>query len=350
MKFRSRMSIGVLAVLAAGPTNAHHAATATFDTSQSTEIEGYVTEFRFANPHVTIKLMVTDESGEERAWIATAPAVAGFRRWGWTKEMLQEGQYVRLVGRKARHDGPMILIERADIESGSLLELNPDDGSFVRVLEGPKPNQTPDDLVVPPLKLADGRPNLAGTWLAAAPGSGPPRTNPTLNATGQALQDQYDPKLDPAFTACAKPGLVRSLTGIQSVRITQNDDYVLIEQEGDASRRLVYLDGRAAKATDKSRIGHSVARYDGNALIIETSQLLGNLSSGRGHELSDQTTTVERYERADDENHAALQLTLRISDPGHLTDTWEANWRKLQTHDYAFAETNCQLPVFSSAN
>jgi hypothetical protein len=344
------MSAAVLVVAAIHPADAHHAATATFDTSKNMEIEGYVTEFRFTNPHVTIKLMVTDEAGVERPWIATAPAVAGFRRWGWTKDMLEAGQYVRLVGRKARHDGPMILIERPDIEGGSLLELDPSDGSLVRILEGPKPNQTPDDLVTPPLKLADGRPNLSGTWLAAAPGSGPPRTSPTLNAVGQARQDEYDPTLDPAYTHCTPPGLVRSLTGIQSVRITQNDTYVVVEQEGDASNRLVYLDGRAKRTTEETRFGHSVARYEGNALLIETTQLLGNLSSQRGHELSDQTTTTEIYERADDESNAALQMTLRISDPAHLSDVWEAKWRKLQTHDYTFAETDCQLPVRTATN
>lgn len=350
MDIRSFVSASVLLVVATHSADAHHAATATFDTSKNMEIEGYVTEFRFANPHVTIKLMVTDQAGGEREWIATAPAVAGFRRWGWTRDMLEPGQYVRLVGRKARHDGPMILIERPDIEGGSLLELNPGDGSLVRVLEGPKPNQTPDDLVVPPLRLEDGRPNLSGTWLAAAPGSGPPRTSPKLNATGQALLDAYDPTLDPAYTHCAPPGLVRSLTGIQSVRVTQNDEYVVIEQEGDASNRLVYLDERAAKSSQKSRFGHSVARYEGNALVIETTQLLGNLSSQRGHELSDQATTTEIYERADDEKNAALQMTLLISDPKHLTDVWEAKWRKPQTHDYAFAETDCQLPVRTATN
>jgi hypothetical protein len=350
MTFRTLLPAATLIVMIASSANAHHAASATFITTESTEIEGYITEFRFVNPHVTIKLMVADENGEQREWIATAPAVAGFRRWGWTKEMLEEGQFVRLVGRKARHDGPMILIERADIEGGSLLELDPSDRSLVRILEGPKPDQTPADLIIPSLKLVDGRPNLSGTWLAAAPGSGPPRSFPELNASGQALQDRFEPKLDPAYTLCAAPGLIRSLTGIQSVRITQNTDYVILEQEGDASRRLVYLDGRTAKSAEKTRFGHSVARYEGSALIIETKQILGNTTSGAGNELSDQTTTIERYERADDDGHAALQMVLTISDPGHVLGVWEAKWRKLQTHDYTFAETDCQIPVLSSTN
>jgi hypothetical protein len=125
MKNRIFLPIAMLLITIMSPVQAHHAATATFDTSQTTEIEGYVKEFSFRNPHITIRLAVTDENGVEKDWVATAPAVAGFRRWGWTQDMLEEGQYVRLVGRASRFGRPMILIERGDIEGGKLLELNP---------------------------------------------------------------------------------------------------------------------------------------------------------------------------------------------------------------------------------
>jgi hypothetical protein len=345
MSFRFPLSIVSLSVLGGHPVYAHHAATATFDTSQDTEIEGFVTDFSFANPHINIYVMVTDDNGAETEWVATGPAVAGFRRWGWTEDMLEGGEYVRLVGRAARHDGPMILMERADIEGGSLLELNPTDGSLVRVLTGPKPNQTPDDLVISDLTLADGRPNLSGTWLAVEPGSGPRPGAPQFNETGQVMQDAFDPRQDPAYTRCEPRGLISAITGIQSVRVTQNDDYVVLENEGAGTRRLIYLDGRSARNEDHTRLGHSTARYEGDALVIESSQILGGLSSGRGNELTDMATTVETYRRSDDAENAALAMTVVITDSGHLSAPWELSYRKLQTHDYEFAQTDCKLPV-----
>ena len=236
----------------------------------------------------------------------TAPAVAGFRRWGWTEDTLEEGQYVRLVGRKARHGGPMILLERADIEGGRLLEIDPDDGSLVRVLTGPKPDQTPGDLVVPEPTLANGQPNLSGTWLAVEPGSGSRPAPAQFNATGQALQDAFDPTKDPAYTRCEPRSLVGDVTAIQSVRVTQNKDYVVLEYEGPGTRRLIYLDEREARSDEHTRLGHSVARYEGDALVIETSQLLGGLTNGRGNELSDMMTLVDPR-RADDVGDAALE-------------------------------------------
>lgn len=328
---------------------AHHAATATFDTSQSMEIEGYVINFSFANPHVTITLAVVDENGIEKEWVATAPAVAGFRRWGWTEGMIEEGQYIRLLGRKARHNGPMILIERGDIEGGKLLELNPEDGSLVRILEGPKPDQTPD-LGIPDLMLPGGRPNLSGTWLALDPTAGGNiRTRPQFTPAGQALQDAWDPAKDPAYIECAPVGTPRVVTAIQSVRVTQREDYVVIAQEGSNSQRLIYLDGRGPQSQGHSLEGHSTAWYEGDELVVETTHLLAGPSGGGGNILSDQTRIIERYSRSDDDQHAALSVDITFIDPVNLAAPWKAGWRKLLTADYEFADTECYLPVYSAS-
>ncbi len=52
---------------------------------------------------------------------------------------------------------------------------------------------------------------------------------------------------------------------------------------------------------------------------------------------------------ATDAEHAALQMSLVITDPGHLVAPWEMGWRKLQTYDYEFAKTDCRLPALGSA-
>lgn len=351
MNYRTFLILVSLFLFCSFPAYAHHAATATFDTSQTMEIEGYVKEFAFNNPHIAITLAVTDENGIEQDWVASGPAVAGFRRWGWTNDMIQEGQYVRLVGRTARHGGPMILMERGDIEGGKLLEINPDDGSLVRVLEGPKPDQTPD-MGIPDLRLANGLPNLSGAWLATgAGGSGNMvRGTAEFTPTGQVLQDAWDATKDPAYLTCEPRGLQRVVGTNQTMRITQRDDYVLIEQEDNNTPRLIYLDGRGPATTEHTLRGHSAAHYEGDTLIVETIQLLIGASSGGGNILSDQTTITERYSRADDEQYAALAVDITYTDPVNLAVPLKGGWRKLQTGDYEFAETECHLPVLASSN
>lgn len=351
---------------AAFPAVAHHAATATFDVNQTAEIEGVVTGFAFKNPHVAIYLTVTDENGTEEEWMATAPAVAPFRNWGWTADTVQEGQYVKLVGRAARRDAPMILMEREDIEGGKLFELNPEDGSVIRVLGG-------EDVaaIAPPesmdLLLDDGRPNLTGTWAsggggppprspAGAAGSAPPppppggggRNSAPLNDAGRELQATWDPTQDPAFVQCAQRSVHRVLLDRHTLKLTQGDDHVVVELEGDGSRRLIYLDTPADDAAEPSAYGTAVARYEGDALVIETSKMLGGPSSQGGNILSDQMTMVETYRRADTDQAAGLEISITLNDPVYLSAPWQSTQNRVLTGDYQFAETECQMPLFSN--
>ena len=94
-----------LAELGMVPAYAHHSAAASFDVNETIEIEGYVNEFVFKNPHVNLILTVTHDDGVERQWMATAPATAPMRRWGWTADTIREGQYLRLLGRPRRDGG-----------------------------------------------------------------------------------------------------------------------------------------------------------------------------------------------------------------------------------------------------
>jgi hypothetical protein len=357
-----------MAVLTSFPASAHHAATATFDLSQSLEIEGVVTKFAFNNPHVAIYLMVTDEQGNEQEWMATAPAVAPFRsNWGWTEDTVQEGQYLKLIGRKARHNGPMILMERDDIEGGALVELNPEDGSLIRVLGGADAESGPNaDLAIPELFLSDGRPNLSGTWnssgggppprpaagSAPAPTPGPPaggdRNSPPLNTAGRTLQETWDPAQDPAFVDCAPRSVHRVLLDRHTLRLTQEDDYVIVELEGDGSRRLIYLNAPTEVTTEHSPLGRAVAYYEGDTLVIETDRMSGGASSQAGNILSDQMTMVERYRRVDSDQGAGLELSIWLNDPIYLSTPWQLIQSRSLTGEYRFAETECQLPLYSN--
>ncbi len=327
------------------PAQAHHAAGAVF-TDEEIEIEGVVTEFNFKNPHVNIMLNVTDENGAETLWMATGPAAPPMRRWGWTAETIAAGQTLRLVGKKSRTGAPMLLMESAEIQSGQFVELDPVDGSIVRVLqETPDDSQSPDPSVAVPLALSDGRPNLAGTWLGGLGRS--PIPPPPFNEAGAAFQAGFDALHDPAFAACADHGLVRQAMSGHPLRITQNEDRVLFEYEQGAARRVIHLGGRGPESAEHTAYGHHVARYEGDALVIETTQLVGRFTGTQGNALSDRSTVTETYRRADSpELGAVLDMTLVVSDPGHLTGPWEMGRRKnYAAVEYDFIEAECQLPL-----
>ena len=115
-------------VFGAATAQAHHSAQASF-TTNVIEVEGYVTEFNFTNPHVNIFFDVTDESCQTTQWMATGLSANGLRRQGWTANTIDASQYLRISGRETRDGSPMILF--ADI-----IELDPADGSLVRNVQG----------------------------------------------------------------------------------------------------------------------------------------------------------------------------------------------------------------------
>jgi hypothetical protein len=346
MRYQESLSVFFLAALGTIPAYAHHAASAAFITTETVEIEGYVNELVFKNPHVNLILTVTDDSGAETPWMVTASSTASMRRWGWTEETLQEGQYLRLHGNPSRDGGPMMMLEQRALREGEvvIVELDPTDGSVIGPVVGTNQveRRTADSLSP---TLSDGRPNLTGTWLGRAPGSST-RTPPPLNEAGRVMQAAYDPATDPAFTECQAPGLVRTVTTIHATEIEQHDDHVVVGYEGGGDGRVIYLDGRGPETDEHTPLGHAVARYENGALVIETTQLLSRLSSLNGNTLSDQARTVETYRRADDpERGPLLEMNLVITDPMYLEGPWEMTWQKpYAAEEYDFTGVDCRVP------
>ena len=350
IRCQESLSVFFLAALGAIPAYAHHAAAASFDVTENVVVEGYVNEFIFKNPHVNIIFTVTGDDGVETQWMATAPATAPMRRWGWTDETIQAGQYLRMEGHPRRDGGPMILIEGQAFRDGrdTVFEIDPADGSVIRTLGMRRVERRVADAV--PLTRGDGRPNLSGTWLGSAPGS-TGRTPPPLNEAGRALQAEFDAATDPAFTECQDPGLVRTVMTIHAVEIQQHADRVSITFEGGGEGRVIYLDGRGPATNEHTRLGHSVARYENDTLVIETTQLASRLSSINGYLLSDQVTTVEMYRRADDPQRGPqLEFNLVVTDPVYLAAPWEMGWQKPYAADeYEFSGVDCRVPFQASS-
>lgn len=346
MRYKECLPVYLLAALGMIPAYAHHAASATFITTETTEIEGYVNEFLFKNPHVNLILTVTDESGAETPWMVTAPATAAMRRWGWTEETLQEGQYLRLHGNPSRDGGPMMLLEGRALREGEvvIVELDPTNGSIIGPVVGTNQieRRTVESLS---LTRSDGRPNLTGTWLGGDPGSSG-RTSPPLSEAGKAMQATYNSATDPAFTECQAPGLVRTVMTIHATEIEQHDDHVVVRYEGGGAGRVIYLDGRGPETDEHTRLGHAIARYENGALVVETTQLLSRLTSQAGGLLSDQYRTIETYRRADDpERGPLLEMNIVITDPVYLDGPWEMTWRKpYAADDYDFTGVDCRVP------
>ena len=88
------LATGALA-LTAGPTPAHHSF-AMFDRDNQIDLEGVVREFRFANPHTFIYLVVKHDDGSTVTWTLEGQSPSLLVREGWTSRTLKPGDELRM--------------------------------------------------------------------------------------------------------------------------------------------------------------------------------------------------------------------------------------------------------------
>lgn len=338
-KFLTIVSLGLLSAA----SYAHHSFQATFKSDAKIDVEGVVTKFSFRNPHIVINLDVTNADGSVTNWMSEGAAATLMRRSGWDRDTVKPGDVIRVHG-DSTHDGsPMVSIDSVDV-------LDPSNGAVVRTLSrdsgGGGGEEYTAKAAAMSATLADGKPNLSGAWTNHGMAGGrpaPPKL--TFSEAGAALQAQYDKANDPQIF-CDEPGLVRQLNTPHPIRFTQLEDRVVIEYEEYAGRREIPYGSATPAAGVKTHFGDSVARYEGDTLVIETVNLLANPSSPEGHQLSDQTTTVERYTRADTDKYGpTISIHITISDPVNLTEDGSVSRDKMSAGEYEFIENDCQPPL-----
>jgi len=285
------------------------------------------------------------------------------RRQGWGPNTLKPGDHVRVTGNSTRNGSPMVTI-------GTVEFINPETGEVTgqvgRVVEQEEYAEASVKII--PMMLADGIPNLTGTW------TGPPRKRrgnaagggrgneggrragpaspegiakePAYTEYAAALQAAFDPINDPSVQ-CEPPGLVRQAAHTpHPITIEQHYDHVVIAYEEYAGSRTVYFDDRDMTGGEKTHLGQSVARYSDGKLIIESENMKANLSGSGGYALSDKTTTVETYYRTPDQDgQSMLRMDMAINDPEYLTEPWAMSYIRLYAPDYEFVEVLCEKPL-----
>ena len=177
-------------------------------------------------------------------------------------------------------------------------------------------------------------PDLAGIWdgsTRARPINGPnvpwTRENfPVLNERGLAYQGVFDEPIAPKYDCVpsASPALQYDPYFMQ---VIQWPDRVLIRYEKDDQLRTIWLDGREPPPHEYTLQGFSVGRYEGDALIVETTKFLFDITGFddyNGIPTSQLKHVTERYWREGEE----LRMTLTVEDalflrqPASYTTRW----------------------------
>jgi hypothetical protein len=193
----------------------------------------------------------------------------------------------------------------------------------------------------PAPKTPWGKPDLNGVWqrpytpdIERGVGSLP------YTEWGKAQWDSYHPEEGDYTGSCLPFGHVRSMNSPDPIQIMQTPTHLAFLYEQNSWFKVLPIDGRPTKKKVPTWFGDSVGRWDGDTLVVETSNFNGLTRLDTvGHPHSDQLKTTERFTRTD-AGHMAYELT--IDDPKTYTKPFTSKRTFTLRTDWEILEYSCE--------
>ena len=308
------IATSIIAALAA-PAFAHHSAAA-FDTQKEVKLTGSVVSYRFANPHVYLTLQVKKDDGSTVTTEIEAGAAAVLNGLGFTKNSIAVGDVVTIVGNPARNNPTALVLGR---------ELYKRDGTYMPL------NIASRSVIDAKSATAATATSIAGTWFAPRSefgaflgGSG----RWQLTDKGKAAAANADARNN-SLKDCVPLGAPGLMLYPVADTITVQRDRVVMKVDWMDSERTIFLDGRKHPPAGETFLqGHSVGRWDGSALLVETTNFKDN-AMGLSMALpgSTQKRLNERFALSDDRKtliySGVMEDTAYLSQPVTWTSKLE---------------------------
>jgi hypothetical protein len=92
-----------LTIAAGAAVQGHHSNVTFYDFEQMRELSGTVVRLRLINPHINLRLEVTEADGQKAVWIFDGPNASAVRANGWSENTLTPGEMVKVKFHPARN-------------------------------------------------------------------------------------------------------------------------------------------------------------------------------------------------------------------------------------------------------
>jgi len=294
-------------VMCGTPAFSHHSM-AFYDQTREILIEGTVARFDWVNPHMYLYIETESPSGET---------------------VVIQGEGLGIT--QALVDG----LDRDALERGTpiVVRVNPNRGGFgkqVRVLD-----VTTEDGEIHPFYAANTRTrrlapadSLEGRWaptraaLGAAFGA---LARFPLNPEGRAAQEEM---LGDGLCYAEPTPVLSIFDEMRSIELGEDRVVLHFDNTGDHVIRTVHMGAVHPADVQPSRHGHSVGRWDGDTLVIDTIGFEPNISGlGLSVPSSPGKHTVERLTLTEDRTRLRYEVTVEdpvyLTEPATLTQQWD---------------------------
>jgi hypothetical protein len=337
-----RLPHSIALLLAAPAAYAHHSFAPHFDVDKPVDISGTVIEYEARNPHSYLHIAAVDENGKTQEYVCESHGVTVLTRVGLTAEVLKPGTELRVDGSLSRHDPHMCFFNNVYFPDGRALNVNGNRDAQASRAPSALPQRT----------------DIFGTWMLAPAAPDPRRTStsrpqPMLNfltPAGEAAVAAYDPFTDDPTFRC-DPVAIRRVWAAPTtpLAIVRAGDTVLLKHEWMDVVRTVHLGVREHPAGGpRTSLGHSIGRFEGNTLVIETANYAEGVLSQyveepgkptRGMLHSAALTSVERVSL--DAARQRLVVEVELKDPEFFTRDFDVARMEYAPSDLTIEPFNC---------
>ena len=186
-----------------------------------------------------------------------------------------------------------------------------------------------------PLPAAEpAHPDFSGVWTAhrepgvgRVSGFGGPRANLPLTDEGRRRMEEYSKLLGPERANpgayCVDYGVptMMEMPGLYPLEFLQKSDQLTIIYEVENETRRIYIGDRQLHPEQRisSRDGYSQGHWEGNVLVVKTTDLLDAEDQG-AHPYSNQATIEERFALVNDASgRKIITYEAAITDPVYYT-------------------------------
>lgn len=293
---------------------AHHAVGPNFDQSQLIEVEGVITEVRWQNPHVLVSIIETGPDGTEREWHIEGNSVSNVRRQGLSPDMMPPGTAVRVAGNPGRvRTNTMWLMNMLLPSNQELL--------FTGQSQPRWSGETLGEVIRGGFAaIPAGRTGFFRVWTNVTPppqfwGGDHPFTDSAL-----AVKAAFDPVTDAVTLNCEPKGMPFILEQPYPMEFVDEGDVIVMRlEEFDTVRRINMTPDSSAQGSNPEILGFSTGHWEGNALVVETTDVNYQWFDPTGTPQSPDVHIIERYQLNEDRSQLELEVT--HSDPQTFTET-----------------------------
>jgi hypothetical protein len=141
-----------------------------------------------------------------------------------------------------------------------------------------------------------------------------------IHASLREAAKDYDPRAQTTVSlTCKPPGLIYSMQGPFPIEVFEGRDMIVVKLEYFDLVRVIFMNESEHPGDwPHSQTGHSIGRWDGDTLVVDTVSLQSGTLFNNGVDYTGDVHLIERMRLADDDT---LVITQQFEDPGSFNGT-----------------------------